>query len=147
MLFHTWPLFQQYVCVGWAVVDQNKLNWLCHHQVNIRADVYDRLKDSLLDGDADTERLGWRIILPSSYTGGDCYIQQRFQNAMAITRHLDKPSLFITFTANPQWPEIQRELLPNQNTDGRPDLTYRVFRMKHKELFDDLKQKNVFGNH
>lgn len=28
-------LFQQYVCDVFAVVDQNKLNWLCDHQQNI----------------------------------------------------------------------------------------------------------------
>lgn len=71
----------------------------------------------------------------------------RFQNAMAITRHLQKSALFITFTANPHWPEIQRELRPGQQAESRPDLTSRVFHMKTKELLNDLKRKNVFGNY
>ena len=105
------------------MVDQNILDWLRYHQANICTDVYNRLKNSLLDGDADTERLGRQIILPSLYTGGDYYIQQCFQNAMAITKRLDKPSLFITFTANSHWSEIQRELLLNQNIDECSNLT------------------------
>ena len=33
---------------------------------------------------------------------------------MAIVRQFGRPSLFITFTANPKWDEITRELLPGQ---------------------------------
>ena len=66
---------------------------------------------------------------------------------MAITRRLNKLSLFITFITNPPWPEIQHKLLPNQNTDDHPNLTCQVFQMKHRKFFDDLKRKNVFSNH
>lgn len=66
---------------------------------------------------------------------------------MAITRHLQKPALFITFTANPHWLEIQRELQPGQQAESRPDLTSRVFHLKTRELLDDLKRKHIFGNY
>ena len=48
---------------------------------------------------------------------------QLYQDAMSIVSHFGKPDLFITFTCNPKWPEITRELLPNQNAADRPDLT------------------------
>ena len=89
--------------------------------------MYNGLADSLTHADADVAQLGRRIVLPSSYTGGDRYIQQRFQNSMAITRRLQKPALFITFTANPRWPKICEQLFPGQNADSRPDITSQVF--------------------
>ena len=67
------------------------------------------------------------------------------QNAMAITRVLGKPSLFITFTANPHWPEIQRHLLHGQRPDSRPDLIAKVFKLKLDALLIDLKEKHIFG--
>ena len=52
---------------------------------------------------------------------------------MAISRFLGKPTLFVTFTANPKWKEIQDELLPGQTASDRSDLDARVFNLKHKE--------------
>ena len=67
-----------------------------------------------------------------------------YQDSMAIARYFDKPSLFITFTANPRCIEIQRELLPGQNASDWPDLVARVFDLKVKALLDDLKVKQIF---
>ena len=41
-------------------------------------------------------------------------MQQLFQDSMAIVRYFGKPSFFITFTANPRWPEIVENLMPGQ---------------------------------
>lgn len=67
-------------------------------------------------------------------------MQQQYQNAMVINRHLSKPSLFITMTANPGWPEIKRELLLSQTAFDRPDLVSRVFHLKVRFLLADLKK-------
>ena len=64
---------------------------------------------------------------------------------MAITRVLGKPSLFITFTANPRWPEIERNLEHGQAPDTRPDLIAIVFKQKLDELLHDLKERHIFG--
>ena len=66
---------------------------------------------------------------------------------MAIVRQYGRPSLFITFTANPEWDEITRELLPGQQPTDRPDLVARVFHMKLKHLLHDLKKKHIFGHY
>ncbi|XP_019184363.1 PREDICTED: ATP-dependent DNA helicase PIF1-like [Ipomoea nil] len=50
---------------------------------------------------------------------------------MAICRFIDYPNLFITFTCNPKWPEIQRFLEKrNLKAEDRPDIVCRVFKMK-----------------
>jgi hypothetical protein len=61
-----------------------------------------------------------------------------YQDSMAIVRHFGKPDLFITMTCNPKWPEIQ-EVLAGQSAADRPDLTARVFKLKLKALFNDIK--------
>ena len=111
-LFLAGRLFQQYIVDAFAACEATALEWLRSNQKNIRADVYNGLADSLLRQDIDAGEIGRRIILPASFTGGDRYMQQLFQDSIAIVRHFGKPTFFITFTANPRWPEIVRNLLP-----------------------------------
>lgn len=72
-------------------------------------------------------------------------MHQMYQDAMAIVRRFGKPDLFITFTCNPKWPDIERNLLSGQTSTDRPDLVARVFHLKLKELLKDITVKNVFG--
>ena len=107
-------LFQQYVVDAWASVEQSTLNWIKHNQKELRADVYSGLRDAALgdrDNNLNLAEHGQRIILPSSFGGGECHMSQLFHDSMAICRHFHKPDLFLTMTANPNWPEIQDQLL------------------------------------
>src|ERR1700690_354184 len=94
-------------------------------------------------------QIGTRIILPSSHHGSSRQMYQLFQDSMAIARHCHKPDLFLTMTANPNWPEIQDALLeingglndndPNnphkhQTASDRPDIVARVFSKKVEAL-------------
>ncbi len=65
---------------------------------------------------------------------------------MAVVRVKGKPSLFITMTCNPDWPEIQCELLPGQCAKDRPDLVARVLNGKYRALLHDLQHGKFFGN-
>ncbi|KAK4510430.1 uncharacterized protein ATC70_012169 [Mucor velutinosus] len=145
IIFLSRRLFQQYVIDAWAICEQTKLNWIKVNQTNLRADVYKGLADATSAADSDLEQVGKTFILPSSFTGGPRFMMQLYQNAMAISRFFGKPTLFITFTANPNWREIQDELLPGQTAADRPDLVARVFNLKHRELLKDLKDRKVFG--
>jgi Helitron helicase-like domain at N-terminus len=73
---------------------------------NLRREVLHGLTDHLETDDADPHAVGQKVILPSSYHAGDRAMQQAFQNACALRRVYGATSLFITFTANPKWPEI-----------------------------------------
>jgi hypothetical protein len=106
------------------------LDWLCGHQDKICADVYNGLTDTLIRKDVSPANLGRRFVLLSSFMGRDRFMQQLFQDSMAIVRYFGKPTFFITFTANPRWPEITRKLLPSQQPTDQPDLIAYVFRLK-----------------
>jgi len=129
-LFLSQCLFQQYLVDAWSVCAQNKLSWIRTLQTHLRADLYNGLADSLLAEDFNAREVGRRITSPSSYTGGDRYMQQLYHDSMAIVRHFGHPTLFITFTANPKWKAMVDELRPGQTAIDRPDLVARVFYIK-----------------
>ena len=56
-----------------------------------------------------------------------------------------RPSYFVTFTCNTNWPEIQAELLPGQGAQSRPDLVARVLHQKVKALLQELTTSGIFG--
>ena len=138
-------LFQQYVVDMYAKMESNRLHYIRHNQGRLRSDLYSGVVDAVNLGDSDMQQVGRRVILPSSFTGGPRHMQQLYQDAMSIVRRYGKPDLFITFTCNPKWPEIEETLLPNQVAADRPDITVRVFKMKLKALMDDLTTKHVLG--
>jgi hypothetical protein len=92
--------------------------------------------------------VGKRILLPSSFTGCIRNKMQNFQDAMAICRWAGYPNLFITFTCNAKWPEIQQmldETGSKQKPSERPDIVDRVFMIKLRELLQDIVQGRRFG--
>jgi len=83
------------------------------------------------------------VVLPSSYVGGDWFMQQLYQDSIAIVRHVGKPSVFIPSTENPKSAEIGHELLPDQRAADRPDLVARVFNLKVRDLLDQIRHKSL----
>jgi hypothetical protein len=154
-LFWGGNLLQEYVVDAWASIEQNNLNWIRHHQKELRADVYSGLRDVAMgnrDENINLAEHGSRIIVPSTHVGSDRYMGQLFQDSMAICRAFQKPDLFLTMTANPNWPEIQDALLeeeppdPTSNTcrrkqiaSDRPDIVARVFEQKKNALLKDIR--------
>ena len=134
-------LGQQYVVDNWAIIDQEQLDFIRNRQDNIRSDLYQGVVDALTDCD-DLNDIGKRIILPSSYMGSDRFMQRLYQNSMAIVRHFGKPTLFITFTANPHWPELIAAL-DGALAQDRPEIVARVFNVKREDFMDAL--KTCFG--
>ena len=63
---------------------------------------------------------------------------QHCQDALAINRYYHGADLFLTMTADPNWPEIKESLLPRQTSADHPDLVVRVFNAKVKEMKEDL---------
>ncbi|KAK9725314.1 hypothetical protein RND81_05G136000 [Saponaria officinalis] len=115
-------LFLQYLVDAYTCIEAERLRFLRYNQKLLRIELYDGLADAIARGDTDASSLGRRIVLPSTFTGGPRYKVQNYQDAMAICRVYGNPDLFITFTANTKWPEIQAMLseIPGQKADDRP---------------------------
>ncbi|XP_031131886.1 uncharacterized protein LOC116033274 [Ipomoea triloba] len=139
-------LFQQFLVDGYTMVESGRLLYIRTHQQSLRCGSYKGLFDALTRGELDSRSQGRRIVLPSSFTGGARYMVQNYQDAMAICAWIGYPNIFITFTCNPKWPEIQRFLnRRNLNAEDRPDIMCRVFKMKLGALIKELRSGTVFG--
>jgi hypothetical protein len=67
-------------------------------------------------------------------------------DGMAISATVGFPDLFITFTCNPNWLEIQGFLQKdNLKPQDRPYIVTRVFNIKFDEFLKDLTKRNVLG--
>jgi hypothetical protein len=124
----------------WISSNQNQLRWIESNQPQLCAALYSGLEDAAdaEERDVGLQEVGHHIVLPSSYTGGPHYMNQRFQDAIALVWFHHGFDLFITFTCNAMWPEIQHALLPAQNSADRPDLSVHVFDMYKSALIDDV---------
>ncbi len=105
---------QQYIVDAYAAVEQNQLRYLCLNQKKLHADFYQGLQDAIIAGDNSVAAIEQRFILPFFFIGGPRHMVQNYQDAMVICRWARCPNAFVTFTCNPQWPQIKRALLPKQ---------------------------------
>nr|XP_017227516.1 PREDICTED: uncharacterized protein LOC108203255 [Daucus carota subsp. sativus] len=140
-------LFQQYVVDALSTIEQARLWYIRTHQTTLRSDLYSQLCDSLRSGNTDASRVGKGIILPAGFVGSRRYMQQNFQDALAVCRYIGHPDIFLTMTTNPLWDEINEmmKLLPHCLPQNSPDIIARVFKLKLDQIVDEIKNKEFFG--
>ncbi|SAL99778.1 hypothetical protein, partial, partial [Absidia glauca] len=138
-------LLQQYMVDMYVKIEKQRLRYQMYHQKELRSDLYNNIADAAVSGADNMDNQGRKIILSSSFIGGKRHMRQLYMDAMNIVRRYGRPDLFITFTCNPLWKEIQDELQDCQTSMDRPDLVTRVFRLKLDALMDDLTKKSVLG--
>jgi len=137
-------LFQQFLVDMDAKIESERLRYIRLNQRRLRAENYALLRDAIATDGRSTD-VGQLVVLPSSFTGGPRYMHERTQDAMTYVRAYGRPHLFITFTCNPSWDEISRELYPGQKPYDRHDLVARVFRLKLTTLMKLFYKGKVFG--
>ena len=151
-------LFQEWICMAWVAVENQKLMFQRLNQKSLRADTYKNIKeatealqvelapreDGIFRDDNQQPSVG-RKILSSSFSGSPRWYNAKFQDGMAICREYHKPDFFITMTCNPNWPEIKDQLSEGQTVQDRPDIVARVFKLKKDQLMQDLKSGHVLG--
>ncbi|XP_019160752.1 PREDICTED: uncharacterized protein LOC109157307 [Ipomoea nil] len=139
--------FSNFVVDAYTIVESGRLIYIRTHQKILRCESYSGLTDALTRGEVNPAAQGRRIILPSSFIGGARYMIQNYKDAMAICRWIGYPDLFITFTCNPKWPEVQRFLKDRRlKAEDRPDIICRLFKMKLDSLIADCRKNKLFGS-
>lgn len=128
-------LSHQFVVDAYLTVERSRIRWVILNQDAIKADLYQGLKDTF---DANEKAIGRKVILPSTFAGSPRQMSQLYHDAIALVREYGYPSLFITMTANPAWPEITACLQYGQSSSDRPDIVCRVFKLKLDEMMRDL---------
>ena len=137
-------LFGEILLNAYLLTESDRLAYQAKNQKQLRAETYAGVQAAVLATTGAT--VGRKVILAPSFVGGPRHYHEQYRNAMAIVRAFGKPDLFITFTCNPKWPEITRELRPGQTAADRPDLVARVFKMKLDALLTDLWETGIFGH-
>jgi hypothetical protein len=138
-------LFQQYVTDQFSKMEGDRLDFVKFNQDKLRIASYNDVQDAVAAVAAngaifDPANIGERLVLPATFVGSPRYMNNLYQDAMAVVRHFGFPDLFVTFTTNPLWPEIQRELKTGQTASDRPDLVARVFNLKLKSLLKEISE-------
>ena len=73
-------------------------------------------------------------------------MKNMYMDAMSTCKHYGFLDLFITFTCNPIWPALVRFCKERScNSDDRPKIISRMFKMKLDSLMDDLTKKHILG--
>jgi hypothetical protein len=139
-------LFQQYIVDMTVRMEQHRLEYIKKHQTELKAYDYTGLSDFLERRSNLTQsEIGTIIVLPSSFHGGPRYMKQRLEDAIAINNEFGNPDLFITFTCNPEHPDIIKCLREGESTNDRPDIVARVFRLQLKQFMKEMIQDGIFG--
>jgi PIF1-like helicase/Helitron helicase-like domain at N-terminus/Helicase len=84
--------------------------------------------------------------LHRSFVGGPRHLADKYHDALALAAHFGPPTFFITFTCNPNWPEITSALFLHQNASDRPDIIARVFDGKLKTFLNEISNSRILGN-
>ena len=139
-------LFQQYLVDCYVKIERDRINYCKYHQTELRRDSYQDLMDHLNSyANLQNKRIGKIVILPSTFSGSPRNMIQKYQDSMTIAYNFGQPDLFLTMTCNPNWKEIQENLLPGQQACDRPDICARVFALKVEALLEFIIKKKFFG--
>ncbi|XP_058742338.1 uncharacterized protein LOC131614807 [Vicia villosa] len=139
-------LFQQFLVDGYTMLESEKLEWIRKNQPKLRVSKYNSLNDEGEQSQIAGSSIGKRVVLPSSFVGDRRFMDQLYYDGMAICSKIGFSDLFITFTCNPNWPEIHRVLGPlHLKPQDRPDIVSRIFKIKFDQLLADLTKNGVLG--
>lgn len=79
------------------------------------------------------------------FKGSDRDIKANYYDAMELANKNGRASYFITFTANPNWKEIQDLLPEGVHYLDRPDICSRVFEMKLQQFIKMMTKDHEMG--
>ena len=106
-LFRANRLYQEWIVSAFIKCDDERLSFLASKagQDKLRVESYGATLD-MLTSDAMLEAGGRRTVLPSTSPGSPRSQMMSYHDSMALSRACGNPTYFITFTANPTWPEV-----------------------------------------
>ena len=126
-------------------VEEDHLDYSRVNQNNLRTELYKEIHDVVSLGNSINANVG-KIIIPPSFPWSIRYMINNYQDAMIIYRTYSNSNLFITFTCNLNWPEIQTELKKRRNYTHKDkiDIVPRLFRVKLNDMISYIKSGKSF---
>ncbi|XP_035835800.1 uncharacterized protein LOC110888241 [Helianthus annuus] len=134
-------LFQQFVVDAYTMIESERLFYIRRQQTHLRSETVQNIQNASNAGKKDMSKIGTRIFIPSSFTGGSRYMMQNYLDAMSLCKWFGYPDFFITITCNPKWPEVQRFLKDTTiRPEDRPDILCQIFKIKLDSITKELKE-------
>ena len=72
-------------------------------------------------------------------------MKQYYFDALELTGRFGKADSFITFTSNPNWPELQQTLANEQPFLSCPDMRSPMYNLKFREYWKNLITEHKIG--
>ena len=144
-------LSQKFVLDYAARIDSEVADYLRTKEMDLRATLPENALRFLAReaGLESTDKLGRVVMFRKYHPGTRPWFQDMFYDAttiMARTRKQGFASFMFTFTCNPRWPEIKRNLLrDNQLVVDRFDVLSRIYEDKLRMVHYLLDKKNILG--
>jgi hypothetical protein len=134
--------------VQYLKVENQRLTWLSMNQGNLFAMKRNDLgrvlqQPNITEAQLQDESATFR--LPASFVFSPRYMRQCYLDSMALVRAFGLPSLFLTMTCSPDWPEIAASIPATQKPVDRFDMLDRSFALRLKKLKDLIWTKEIFG--
>ncbi len=96
--------------------------------------VEDDLEEEERHGAGYIDELKRESYLPDSVHGSQRHLSALTKNALVLVSEYGCLHVFLTLTRNPEWPEIQSQLINGQTVFDCPDVTVPVFRSRLDKL-------------
>jgi len=146
LILNSRRLFQQFLVDAYTMIESGRLLYIRSQQSILRSETAEVINNIHNQGVTNISKVGKRVILPSSFTGGARYMHSNYLDAMSLCKWYGYPDFFITITCNPKWPEVKRFLKDTTiRPEDRPDILCRLFKIKLDAIIKDLKEKALFG--
>jgi hypothetical protein len=129
----------EYICDMYSRVEEERLSFIRNSKKTVARASEDGPHVGA-EGELDLDEQ-CNITLPSSFMGSKKWASEQTADALALARTYGPPSLFVTMTCNPEWPEIKNALLPGQRACDAPTIIARAFKNRLQRLYFLLRNK------
>jgi hypothetical protein len=137
-------LFEEWIVDSFLQCENHKLRWFKQNQGLFRRDKFSAIQRQLFDSVPPRQIGSPATHLPSSFVRGYRFYRELYADAMTLPAYFGSIDYFLTFTTNPQWPEITANASIADGMNS-PDLYCRVFYIKMKALLIDVLQHGILG--
>ncbi|XP_074356501.1 uncharacterized protein LOC141696230 [Apium graveolens] len=103
---------------------------------------------AVVSGTTDASNVGKGYVFPANFLGSRRYMQQNFQDALAICCAVGHPDIFLTMTTNPLWDEIfqMMKIMPGCSARDSPEFQKHGFPHVHMLIWLDFESKKKLSS-
>lgn len=132
-------LAEQYTLGSHIQIEQHEQAEVKKRQTDLRTILPAELKQAIQNNAPQGQTIGKIFFAGKKWQGSRNHMKQCYADAQAIFNKVGRPHLFLTWTGNPNWPEIKR-LTEGTNLSWHhlPQHVTRIFWAKFEELKKDL---------